>query len=76
MDLLLIPYLLLVFEKCHYRKHTDSTQGTSHILCDNPIDSFDHDDFGHRQIIATMLDNLKAIDLSKRAYSVGIILIQ
>lgn len=73
LDLLLIPYVLLLFEKCHYRKHADSAIGSSHILCDNPIDSFEHDAFGHRQVIATMLDNLKAIDLSKRAYSVGIV---
>lgn len=73
LDLLLIPYILLVIEKCQHRKHSDSTRITSHILCDNPIDRFDHDAFGHRQVIVTMLDNLKAIDLSKRAYSVGIV---
>lgn len=73
LDLLLIPYIMLVIEKCHYRKHTDSTRDTSHILCDNPIDSFEHDAFGHRQVIATMLDNLESLDLTKRAYSVGIV---
>lgn len=73
LDLMLIPYVLLLFEKCHYRKHRDSTRGTSHILCDNPIDRFENDAFDHKQIIATMLDNLMAIDLSKRAYSVGIV---
>lgn len=73
LDLLFVPYVLLVIEKCHYKKYSNSARCKSHILCDNPIDNFAFDVFGHKQVIATMLDNLMSIDLSKRAYSVGIV---
>lgn len=73
MDLLLIPFILLWVEKLTYQPQPEEGNYDYKIVSDSPICDFTEDAFGHSKTINTMIDNFNSLDLSKGAYSVGIV---
>lgn len=73
MDLFLIPFILLWIEKLTYKPQPEDGKYDYKIVSDSPICDFTEDAFGHSQTINTMIDNFNSLDLSKGAYSVGIV---
>lgn len=73
MDLLVVPYCLLLIEKGAYRSAFNKSNATCLLLKDAPICSSNEDVFGHQNTCRAMIDNFDSLDLSEGAYSVGIV---
>lgn len=73
-DALYIPFLLLIVQMiiCGRQKPNDSGNTSVHII-DKPIEKSTEDRFGYDWMSLSLLDDLAAVDVSKKSFSVGIL---
>lgn len=70
-DLLLIPYIILIFLKWHYKK-PKQVASTDYVLPDFPIEDMKDDRFQYQNLVDSLLDDLESVDVREHAYSIGI----
>lgn len=73
MDLLAIPLILRIVQKFCYTKRNGVEEKTTYVLSDNPINKKEDDVFGYYNLALELLNDLKTVDTSEKAFSVGIV---
>ena len=73
MDLLVIPLILRIVQKFCYTKRNDVEEKTTYVLSDNPINKKEDDVFGYYNLALELLNDLRTVDTSEKAFSVGIV---
>lgn len=73
-DALYIPFLLLLIQMiiCGRQKAKDTGNASVHII-DKPIEKPTEDRFGYDWMSKSLLDDLAAVDVSNKSFSVGIL---
>ena len=73
-DALYVPFVLLIVQMivCGKQKSKDTATANLHII-DKPIDKPTEDRFGYDWMSQSLLDDLAAVDVSKKSFSVGIL---
>lgn len=73
MDLLVIPLILRIVQKFCYTKRNGVEEKTTYVLSDNPINKKEDDVFGYYNLALELLNDLKTVDTSEKAFSVGVV---
>lgn len=73
-DALYVPFVLLIVQMivCGKQKSKDTANASLHII-DKPIEKPTEDRFGYDWMSQSLLDDLAAVDVSKKSFSVGIL---
>ena len=70
---IMFPIFIFLFILKAIRKSNNTQHGElSNILNDEPISDKDNDLFGYKAMAKSLMDDLKIIDVSEHAYSVGV----
>lgn len=72
LDILFPIFIILLILKAIRKSDTTQQDELSNILNDEPISSKKDDLFGYKAMAKSLMDDLKVIDVSEHAYSVGI----
>lgn len=73
VDLLIVPLILRIVQKFCYPKWNSVEEKTSYVLSDNPINKKENDIFGYYNLALELLNDLKTVNTSEKAFSVGIV---
>ena len=71
-DALFLPYLTMIIIKLCYKKPKPSSKEDDYLLQDRPLEDVTNDIFGFDHIVKGLFDDLRSVDLSKHAFSIGI----
>lgn len=71
-DIVFIPFITLIVIKKLHKENRRSEEVDNHVLLDEPIEDIKEDRLQFNNLVKSLLDDLKSLDISQQAYSIGL----